>query len=60
MPEAGVSVLATKMLLNHRDKTVTEGYQRLGIEFLRAAVETVTAFLLEKVRVEDQEESEAA
>jgi len=57
--EAGVSVLATKMLLNHRDKTVTEGYQRLGIEFLRAAVETVTAFLLEKV-VACGEESEAA
>ena len=50
------------MLLNHRDKTVTEGYQRLGIEFLRAAVETVTVFLLEKVRVAEKEpeESEAA
>ncbi len=55
--EAGVSVLATKMLLNHRDKTVIKGYQRLGIEFLRAAVETVTTFLLAKVGAEDEEES---
>jgi integrase len=57
--EAGVSVLATKILLNHRDKTATEGCQRLGIEFLRAAVETVTAFLLAKVGALE-EESEAA
>jgi integrase len=59
-PYAEVSVLATKILFNHRDKTVTEGYQRLGIEFLRAAVETVTEFLLEKVEVAAEEESEAA
>ena len=50
---------AAERILNHRDKTVTEGYQRLGIEFLRAAVETVTAFLLAKARVAE-EESEAA
>jgi len=47
------------MLLNHRDKKVTEGYQRPGIEFLRAAVETVPAFLLAKARVSG-EEAEAA
>ena len=57
--EAGVSVLATKVLLNHRGKTITEGYQRLSMGHLREAIARVTAFLLEKTRGEGAE-SEAA
>jgi integrase len=50
--EAGISVMATKLLLNHRDQTITEGYQRgVSMGFLREAAERVAAFLLEKARV---------
>ena len=56
--ESGVSVLATKVLLNHRDKTITEGYQRLSLGHLREAIERVTAFLMEKARgAEDEAEA---
>ncbi len=57
--ESGVSVLATKVLLNHRDKTITEGYQRLSLGHLREAIERVTAFLVERAR-EAEGEAEAA
>jgi hypothetical protein len=44
--------MATKLLLNHRDQTVTKGYQRgISMGFLREAAERVAAFLLEKARV---------
>jgi integrase len=49
--ESGVSVLATKVLLNHRDKTITEGYQRLSLGHLREAAEKVARFLLGKAGV---------
>lgn len=49
--EAGLSVLATKLLLNHRDRTITEGYQKLFMDHLRGELERVTAFLLGKARV---------
>jgi integrase len=61
--EAGLSVLATKLLLNHRDRTITDGYQKLSLDHLRGELERVTAFLLAKARVtaEDGEgETEAA
>jgi len=48
--EAGVSVLATKALLNHRSKDITEHYQKLSIEYLRAETEKVAAFLLGKAQ----------
>jgi integrase len=46
--EAGVSVLATKALLNHRSKDITEHYQKLSMEFLRGEAEKVARFLLGK------------
>jgi integrase len=49
--EAGLLVLATKLLLNHRDRTITEGYQKLSMDHLRGELERVTAFLLGKARV---------
>lgn len=48
--EAGLSVLATKLLLNHRDRTITEGYQKLSMDHMRSELERVTEFLLGKVR----------
>jgi hypothetical protein len=49
--EAGLSVLATKALLNHRSKDITEGYQKLSVEYLREATERVAAFLLGKAGI---------
>jgi integrase len=49
--EAGLSVLATKLLLNHRDRTITESYQKLSMDHLRGELERVTAFLLGKAEV---------
>jgi integrase len=49
--EAGLSVLATKALLNHRSKDITEGYQKLSVEYLREATERVATFLLGKAAV---------
>jgi integrase len=58
--EAGLSVLATKLLLNHRDRTITEGYQKLSMDHLRGELERVTAFLLGKARAAEEGGSEAA
>lgn len=58
--EAGVEVLATKALLNHRAKDITEHYQKLSLPFLRGELEKVTAFLLEKARAAENAEGEAA
>lgn len=49
--EAGVAVLATKALLNHRSKDITEHYQKLSLPFLRGEAERVAAFLLGKAQV---------
>jgi hypothetical protein len=42
---------ATKALLNHRSKDITEGYQKLSVEYLREATERVAAFLLGKAGI---------
>lgn len=49
--EAGLDVLATKALLNHRSKDITEHYQKLSLGFLRGEAEKVVAFLLGKAQV---------
>jgi integrase len=46
--ESGVDVLATKALLNHRSKDITEHYQKLSLGFIRGEAEKVAAFLLGK------------
>ena len=53
--EAGLSVLATKLLLNPRDRMITEGYQKLSMDHLRGELERVTAFLLGKARAGENE-----
>ena len=58
--EAGVETPATKALLNHRSKDITEHYQKLSLPFLRGELEKVTAFLLEKARAVVEGETEAA
>jgi len=58
--EAGLSVLATKLLLNHRDRTITEGYQKLSMDHLRGELERVTAFLLGKARAAEGKPTEEA
>ena len=57
--EAGLSELATKLLLSHREPTITEGYQKLSMDHLRGELERVTAFLLGKAAAEDVEEGES-
>jgi integrase len=49
--EAGLDVLATKALLNHRSKDITEHYQKLSLGFLRGEAEKVARFLLGKAAV---------
>ncbi len=53
----GLSVLATKLLLNHRDRKITEGYQKLSMDHLWGELERVTAFLLGKARAAAEGES---
>ncbi len=48
--EAGIEVPATKHLLNHRSKDITEHYQKLSMEFLRGEAEKVARFLLGKAQ----------
>jgi len=57
--EAGVEAPATKALLNHRSKDITEHYQKLSLPFLRGELEKVTAFLLEKARAAQAAEQAA-
>jgi len=56
--EAGVGMMETKALMNHRlpEEDVTEGYIRLSEEHLRGCQERVTAFLLEKANARQASE----
>ena len=45
-------MLATKALLNHRSRDITEGYQKLSMEYLRKEAAKVAADLLVKAQVE--------
>jgi len=48
-------VLATKPLLNHRNQSITAGYQENSLDCTREGTDRVTEYMLERARGEERE-----